>query len=286
MNTLKNDRLAVLGRWISERERMRRRRAAGINPCTSDPIMATWRWCNVRRMDDAVSQWLLRYWYTGQRAKPENVVSAAALARLVNLPETLAQLRDVSWGDWDEVKYRLWRRFVVEGQKTFDPAYKIPAGGAYELREKYELVVDIAAAVHARFPTPASHSMRAMWAKLCTIKNLGGNGFIAGQIVADVRHVLPGEWVDRMKWAPMGPGSAKGMAYLLGQDAPVSAEVFAQHFPAVIDEVRTGYAEIWRDRKLEAHDVQNCLCELSKYVRTLNGGKLKQRYAPRQEVRP
>jgi hypothetical protein len=40
--------------------------------------------------------------------------------------------------------------------------------------------------------------------------------FMAGQFVADLRHVYTGAWADANTWAPLGPGSERGLAWLLG----------------------------------------------------------------------
>ena len=51
--------------WVTERESIRIQRLQGkAPPWTDDPILRQYRFCNVRRMDDAVSQWLLTNWYT------------------------------------------------------------------------------------------------------------------------------------------------------------------------------------------------------------------------------
>lgn len=275
MSRLLPERLKKLDQWITERERMRLRHAAGKTPYTRDPVLAEWRFCNVRRMDDHVSRWLLRHWYTGDRAKPSNVVSAATLARRgFNSPATLVKLLDVPWADWDAIKARLASYRKV----SFDPAYKIGGGNKSEGIEKYEAVVDIAADVHEEHFMLPTATMREAVADLCRVKGIGP--FMAGQIVADLRHVLPGEWRDKDRWAPMGPGSGPGMAWLLGRAGSVSEDEFERRFPAVIEHVRRTHPAIWKDRQLEAHDVQNCLCELSKYAR----GYGKQRYTPRREV--
>jgi hypothetical protein len=286
MTTFVPERLKTLDYWIAERERMRKRHAAGQRPYTRDPVLAEWRFCNVRRMDDHVSRWLMRYWYVGERARPENVVSAATLARrALNHPEALCDFLDVSWGDWDEIKRRLWWRIaILSKETTFDPAYKIGGGNKRKGIEKYEAVVDIAAAVQEKHCMLPTRTMREACVALCGVYGIGP--FMAGQIVADLRHVVGGPWTDKDTWAPMGPGSARGMAYLLGRDGAVSEAEFERRLPAVIEHVKRTHPAIWRDRKLEAHDVQNCLCELDKFVRVQAGGKLKQRYTPRQEVRP
>jgi hypothetical protein len=38
---------------------------------------------------------------------------------------------------------------------------------------------------------------------------------------------------------------------------------------------------IFKERRLEAHDIQNTLCELGKYIRVKNGGHAKNSYPPK-----
>lgn len=284
MSRLLPERLEVLDYWITERERMRRKHDAGApQPWTRDPLMAGARWCNVRRSDDRVSRWLLKRWYVGDRAKLANAMGAATLARYINWPDTLTELLGIAWADWDAIKARLQAR-EVRREKVFTGAYKVPCGGRYETRTKVEFVVDLVTEVHeSRFFAINPRSMRETWAALCEVAGVGP--FMAGQIVADLRQVVPGAWADRTWWAPMGPGSEKGMLWLLGRDAgSLSQAEFERRLPAVCEHVRRELPEVWRDRKLEAHDIQNCLCELSKLVRLRGGGKAKNSYTPRREV--
>ena len=53
--------------WMFERERIRRRKAKGKKTLTEDPIMRDYRFCNVRREDDLVSQWLIDNLFGNER---------------------------------------------------------------------------------------------------------------------------------------------------------------------------------------------------------------------------
>lgn len=288
MSRLLPERLEVLDYWITERERMRRKHdTAAPKPWTRDPIMAGNHWCNVRRMDDRVSRWLLKHWYVGDRAKPSNVMGAATLARMVNRPDALTELLSVEWGDWGAVRSVLSAR-KTRGDKFMNtPAYQVLSSGSTEPSDKY--VPRVASEVHeSRFFAISPRSMRETWAALCEVDGLGS--FLAGQVVADLRHVVPGAWSDRTWWAPVGNGSGMGMAWLLGRgDWHVKGRLrqaeFDQHLPAVCEHIRRELPEVWRDRKLEAMDAQNVCCEISKLMRLRTGIKTKRRlYTPRREV--
>jgi len=78
--------------WITEREAIRKRRAAGQPaPWTSDPILNSFRFCNVRREDDAVTRHIAQRWRE-PRADDPHLWFAMAVARFINLPDTLDEL--------------------------------------------------------------------------------------------------------------------------------------------------------------------------------------------------
>lgn len=122
--------------------------------------------------------------------------------------------------------------------------------------------------------------MRATWAELLNFDGMGN--FLAGQVVADLAHLPYGrEWPDTDTWAPLGPGSARGINRLRGipKDKAVSQVEFEQLLPELIGILRPQIADIWDDRRLQAMDVQNCLCEFDKYRRLqLQEGKVRARY--------
>jgi hypothetical protein len=127
----------------------------------------------------------------------------------------------------------------------------------------------------ARLPT-----MRETWTALMQFDGLGS--FLAGQIVADLAHLGMGaQWPDAATWAPLGPGSVRGINRLLGRpkDQAVSQIEFQRLLIQLIAELRPRIEDLWEDRRLQAMDVQNCLCEFDKYRRlTLGEGKVRARY--------
>jgi len=108
-------------------------------------------------------------------------------------------------------------------------------------------------------------------------------GTTAGQVVADLRWALPGSWSDAGAWAPLGPGSLKGLNRLHGR--PLSYRLdqagFMVELAEVMAECRRRLPVTITDR-LEAMDYQNCLCEVDKYCRVVEGGRCKQRYRHRE----
>ena len=86
--------------WISERECIRIRKAAGDpKPWSNDPVFQTAYFCNVHREDDKVTKWIRRNWTCHDTVSRHLV--AMALARFVNKPKTLEALtfnvEQLSW---------------------------------------------------------------------------------------------------------------------------------------------------------------------------------------------
>lgn len=271
----KETELDILVYWMVERDRIRVAKEAGApKPWTADPLLRDYRWCNVRRMDDRVSRWLLERWYD-PRHDPNYQLYDALLARLVNWPESLAEILDVR--EFEHVRSTLRAR-ADRGEKVFTGAYVIPGVPG---KNKVDSIIDLVIAVADKEAEILKcSSMRATWARLTRFDGLGS--FLAGQIVADLAHQGVGmEWPDRLTWAPIGPGSARGINRLLGR--PKILPVIQVEFEQLLPELRTALEprvqDLWRDRGLIAMDVQNCLCEFDKYRRLqLDEGKVRNRY--------
>lgn len=266
--------LDLFVRWIHEREAIRKRRAAGAAwPWTDDPFLRAYRWCNVRRMDDRVSRELFDRWYRPEAGEKETL-HRALLGRLVNWPDSL-----------DEIGLRLEDARAVlaaraaSGAKVWTGAYVVPG---VQGQAKVDSICDLVDRVVAAADRVVRGSMRSTWREMVRFDGMGG--FLAGQVVADLAHLPVGaRWADVGAWAPIGPGSARGINRLRGipKDKPVAQEQFELLLPKLIGVVRPLIAEIWIDRRLQAMDIQNCLCEYDKYRRLqLAEGTVRARYVP------
>lgn len=282
--------------WIVEREKIRKAKEAGEPaPWTDDPILRAWRFCNVRRMDDKVSRWLYDNWY-GPYWNHPNMLYAVALARFVNLPLSLLGLSAFLFEkriNWRYVKS--WLRSVKENERTiFNAAYMV-RGNSTKSPDKIGTVVDEyvgdlvrmnEAARKGKTPFVQTNSMERTHAALKTVYGFGS--FMAGQVVADCVHALRGIWADRHHWAPVGPGSARGLARILyPHDWERNAKVYTDghHQEVFLSELRTVVEYVWENvpaeitDRLEMMDYQNCMCEVSGYEKVLWGeGRKKQRY--------
>lgn len=271
--------LEILVYWMNARDSIRAKKEQGLpKPWTEDELLRSYRWCNVRRMDDRVSAELLAHWYQHDSEFSVALV-AAVLARLVNWTESLMEItggQRFGLERLDRVRNILLAR-AQRGEKVFTGAYVVPGVPG---KVKVVSVCDLVELIQARAGQIYAPSMHATWSNLISFDGLGS--FLAGQIVADLAHLRVGEgWEDRDAWAPIGPGSNRGMNRLLGQpkDRQISQAEFDELLPRLIRVLKPRVAGLWADRRLQAMDIQNCLCEFDKYRRLqMNEGKVRAKY--------
>ncbi len=263
--------------WIQERESIRLKKEAGKPwPWTDDTILSTYRFTNVRRMDDKVSKWLLENWLTPFKDHP-NMLVAVAMARFFNLPNILGMIGFPKKWDPEKIKDKI-RCHKWGGNVVFNAAYMVRGTDG---EDKVASVIDYT--VHPLFVDPPAINTHSMEETHAALKDRYGFGsFMAGQVVADLRWGLTGEWKDKKTWAPVGPGSSRGLCRLFGKPLRlVKQKVFEGQLAALIQILRKELSTSIADR-LEAIDYQNCLCETDKYARVLLGeGRPKQLYKDR-----
>jgi hypothetical protein len=277
----------ILVHWINERESIRIKKERGDKkPWTNDPLLRDYKWCNVRRMDDRVSRWLIANWYDPKSSIDTQLI-AAVLARFINWPDGLRYITDVGaqrpfrLTDLSMAADRL-KIFQNSGSKIFTGAYIVPGKPGLS---KIDSVIAVAKEVYCLAQSFDRKAAWRMWAHLCEFDYVGP--FISGQIVADLAELPYGEhWDDVWYWAPMGPGSKRGMNRLHGRnkDAALSQKEFASDLEGLIQALYDrasidGSPDFKFITSLKAIDFQNCLCEFDKYRRlTLGEGSVRAKY--------
>lgn len=252
--------------WMSEREYIRIRRLHGQPPpWTDDEILQRYRFCNVRRMDDRVSQWLLKHWYQPYRNHP-NMLLACTMARFFNLPNTLSAIGFPEVWNADKVRRQL--RQMQKRGTIFNSAYMVRGNDGVD---KIACVINYTAQRIVKHPPIIdSSSMENSWSEVLRVRGMGS--FMAGQVVADMRWGINGSWSDKHSWAPLGPGSRRGMNRLLSR--PIESPMNQLEFNGLLMELMiTGKRELSSQLtdRLEAIDWQNVCCEYDKYERTIWG---------------
>lgn len=255
--------LALFEKWIRTREQARIGKESGAPwPWTDDPAINENHFCNVRREDDRVTKELRAV--VLKHDLPEDILpSVYTLARLFNHAPSLDAL--LSEGSWGTTASR-FSDLMMQGIKVFNTAYVVSTCGQRVPKPQY--CVGVACAVAATY-VPRT-SLAAAYSALRAVPGLGS--FMAGQVVADLkndRYLSDAE--DWWTWSCIGPGSKKGLDILFGGGTT------AKNYEERIEHLFHSLSVDIRAMNLHMQDLQNCLCEFSKYMRIITGGKGRKR---------
>jgi len=261
-----------LNNFIRERENIRRNHDLRVNgPWTDDPILATYRFCNVHREDDKVTKWIADHW-RGPHAEDPDLWFAMLVARLTNLPTTMTIIGyPVPWQP-EKVRERM-KEARANGARLYNPAYMIGTQGT--AGDKVDFLVDIVWsklwAIRSALRPMVGDRLEDFAKRL--LPHFGMGTFLVGQIIADVKYVLPLRVAsDWRSFALSGPGSRRGLNRVLGYalNAPWREDEWKEQLRLLHQRI---------DHNMHAQDLQNCLCEFDKYMRArLGEGAPKQRY--------
>lgn len=237
--------------WILEREAVRMKRESGLPPpWTDDVVIGNYHFCNIRREDDRVTK-EIREVVTRLVHNEKDLPWVYTAARMFNSAVSLETYLLEGAGRLKDT--------MAAGGVVFHTAYVVTTNGKKMNKIDYvEEVVDQVKIL--RIPR---NSCRLAY---CELQNIHGLGtFLAGQIVADLkndRYLLGAD--DWNSFSVIGPGSKKGLSYLFGRSVGVS------EYDRLIKAVDDALPPEIKALGLHRQDLQNCLCEFSKYIRYID----------------
>jgi hypothetical protein len=259
-------------------------------PWTSDTILQRYRFCNVYRELDVVTQWIAQNWRTPLANNPD-LWFWMLVARLVNHPPTLQLLTRMTENDkWNEDRFiKIVEGIQTEGLKAWGGAYIVSTNGR-QLPKALYIATEVLGPAwkHRREIQPRQHDTLASFCtRLMTLNGI--QGFIAGQVIADAKYADEdlAEAFDWHTFAISGPGSKRGMNRVLSAQVnrPWREESWKASLLLLRDGTNAALKKLHKKNKpddyppLHAQDVQNCLCEFDKYERVrLGEGKPRSTY--------
>jgi hypothetical protein len=259
--------------WIKERENIRLAKESGRpKPWSKDPIFQQYKFCNVHREDDFVTRWFSHNWRAEKYWDEPNFIAAIILGRTINWPPTLDKIGFPH--EWNMVGIlSTMDQMKDRGEKVYTGAYMITAGPTGVRKNLW--VLNNAKSYFKDPPKLDPTSIQNSWEIIIDNGYPCVGPFIAGQIIADLKQTKYLESADDWwHWAPLGPGSARGLNRVMGRR--VGQAITQSRAVREMLEVRDA---LKLDEPLCLQDVQNCLCELDKYMRVkLNQGKPRSSY--------
>lgn len=277
--------------FVQKREWIRARRLRGEEwPWTDDPVLQQFRFCNVFREDDKVTQWFREHIRQPLSRDVHAVIRATIAFRWFNKIETGEILKPyLLRGSWEpqEIKKEMIAA-REQGLALFTGAYMIKSEAK---KPKLEAVLDyitncdnVIDPIMEEYNSGGSFSLEELHERIMQIPYLGR--FMAYEVVTDLAHTCIGQDAhDIMTWASAGPGCARGAGWIF------KGEPKGYNYSS--NKGQRELLEIMRDLLWQANEgghwpcgwrpwtmreVEHTLCEYDKYRRAQAGQNLKRRY--------
>lgn len=281
--------------YILERERIRIKKEVLKDPFpwTTNSILQTYKFTNVRRINDRTTRFFVDRFYSKYPRKNNREVTLYNCG-VFRYFGTMEFAEHIGWSTkHDGARLRKTaKRMMDDGIKVFTGAYIITNQGLAQ--PKYVTVADFMrtlwAARHdiiAQFDK--HHTWEAAAERMRTMIGFGGSGFMVKEILQDFLICYPDIATDALTWTPVGPGARRGLNRLYGRD--IRFKVREECFLTEMQTLREVVQEAWTKEfgrkagELSAHDIQFCLCEFDKMERVrLGQGRPRSIYKVREDA--
>ncbi len=268
-------------------------------PWTNDDILREYKFCNSYRVNDRVSQYLLKnVIYNGKKYSKEDMLFRIILFKLFNKESTwellIKNFKDITLDSFKMEEYsKVLTKAKNEGIKLYNDAYISCATKAFGYNFKHD---NHLALLHKMFLEDfvqdkiiKSKSMEEAFNILRSYPLIGN--FMAYQLVTDINY---SEVVDfrEDEFTVAGPGSIRGIRKcFIDRDGLSYEDIIRYMYENQDKEFKRLGLDFKRigNRPLELIDCQNIFCELDKYCRVKlpdlksNRVKIKKKYIPKED---
>lgn len=265
-------------RFAAERQAIFFRRLEGESPpWTDNPILQAFKFTNVYRAADRVSQYLIRQVIYNDRypSSPVEVIFRTLLFKLFNKTSTWELLEEhlglPTWQSFDADAYdRVLGEAVLAGRRIYSAAYIIPPVSLDQSRIKHRGHLQLLNLIfRSDFVSrlEGSSDLRSVFELLKGFPSLGE--FLAFQFAIDLNYTDVIDH-DEANFVVAGPGARDGLAKTFLGAEGASAEALIEHMmneqEMEFDRLGLRFRSLW-GRSLQLVDCQNLFCEVSKYTR-------------------
>jgi thymidylate kinase len=254
-----------------------KRLAGNPLPWTTDPILREYKFTNVYRASDRVSQYLIRnVIYSGDQSR-EELFFRILLFKFFNKIETWEMLlREVggriSFAEYTFERYNTALNKAIEsGERIYSAAYIMPSGGPSSVSErKHQMHLRLLEEM-MRDELPGRlqnvKSMKMAFELLRSYQTIGD--FLAYQFVTDLNYSTLLNFSE-MDFVVPGPGARDGIRKcfqdLGGLNESEIIRVIADRQHMEFEQRGLCFQSLW-GRPLQLIDCQNLFCEVDKYAR-------------------
>lgn len=267
-------------------------------PWTNDPILKTYKFCNSYRVNDRVSQYLLKnVIYNAKTYKDEDMLFRIILFKLFNKESTwellLKEFKDITLSTFGMKEYSNVLTNAINNKiKIYNDAYISCATKAFGYDRKHDnhlaLLNKMFIIDKVQDKILKCTNMEQAF-KIIKSYPLIGN-FMAYQLITDINYSNIVDWKED-EFTVAGPGSLRGIKKCFIDKGNLSNEDIIRymynHQEEEFERLNLNFKTIG-NRKLQLIDIQNIFCELDKYCREKvpslksNRTKIKKKYIPKQ----
>ena len=285
-------------RFAAKRQRIFFERLKGDPPpWTDDPILQEYKFCNVYRVSDRVSQYLIRNVIYSGSQKPDEVAFRTVLFRLFNKIETweylINRLGKVELASFD---FEIYSGFLSEAKKDgpiFGNTFILCANKAFGYEEKHlnylALVEQMFKKDRLAWRVEKIKSLKKLFELLRTYPLLGN--FMAYQIAIDLNYSEVVNFSEN-DFTVAGPGAVRGIKKCFvstgGKDYEHVVKWMVKNQDREFERLGINFQNLW-GRALHAIDCQGLFCEVDKYCRIAfpklksNRVRIKAKLKPRKD---
>lgn len=263
-------------------------------PWTNDEILQEFKFCNSYRVNDRVSQYLLKnVIYNGKKYTDADMIFRIILFKLFNKESTWELLEneigDITLSSFDFNKYsQILENAINNGQKIYNDAYISCANKAFGYDRKHEnhlaLLEKMFLKDHIDTKIINSKNMEEAFNIIKSYPLIGN--FMAYQLITDINYSNVVNFSE-MEFTVAGPGSERGIKKCFISTGGLSKEEIIKY---MCKNQEKEFKRLGLDfkpignRLLQLIDCQNIFCELDKYCRQAvpelksNRTKIKKKY--------
>ena len=268
-------------------------------PWTNDKILQEYKFCNSYRVNDRVSQYLLKnVIYNGKKYSNEDMLFRILLFKLFNKESTwellINNFEDITLKNFNMEEYsKVLEEAILNGIKIYNDAYISCANKAFGYDRKHDNHLDL---LNKMFKEDRIQEKiikcKTMEEAFNIIKSypLIGN-FMAYQLVTDINYSEVVDWKED-EFTVVSPGSRRGIKKCFKDKGNMTDEdiikYMYKHQDIEFKRLNLEFKKIG-NRTLQLIDCQNIFCELDKYCREAipnlksNRTKIKKHYVPKTE---
>lgn len=243
---------------------------------TEDAILKKYKFTNVYRSCDRVSQYLIKNVIYKEGYSSEDIIFRILFFKLFNKIQTWefveSELGDISYRSFDVEKYKkVFDKLYYDNSKIYSGAYIMASGKSFfGCERKYEnhlLLLDFMMKDNLSEKVSKCSCLKELYELLLSYPTLGR--FLAYQYAIDINYSELIDF-DEMEFVVAGPGASSGIKKCFKDVGNYSEEdiikYMADNQEYEFQRLNLHFKDLW-GRRMQLIDCQNVFCETDKYAR-------------------